>query len=169
MDAKDEIFGVQRVAKQNSSSIANPNYKGDFGYITFFPNPQKGDLQQEVESEKNKLDLSMDQIKLGPKMLNSSYRNSSQMKKSTGAFGFTEENDREDLFDDTFLEGDIETVIKNNQGGKEAKIEIRKPFNEGFDEYTDELLMCRINKGILENNEAASFGEEVHPQENSRH
>lgn len=83
------------------------------------------------------------------------------MKKSTGAFGFTEENERDLMFDENFLEGDIETAIKNNPVGKEAKTEIRKPFNEGFDEYTDELLMCRIHKGILENSEA-SLAEEAH-------
>lgn len=111
----------------------------------------------------------MDQIKMVPKMLNSSYRNSSQMKKSTGAFGFTEENEKEMLFDDHFLEGDIETAIMKNQGPKEAKAEIRKQVNDGFDEYTDELLMCRLQKGILQQNDLASLGEEAQPAEHSRH
>ena len=94
--------------------------------VTFFKDNGKGE-NRELEYECNKMDMSVGFNPVDQKLLNSSYHQSSRMKKSTGAFGFHDEDENSILIHDSESFGghDLAQAINNNSSPKHRKAEIK--------------------------------------------
>lgn len=143
MDRNDELFYIQKIVQNNASNTAMDNKPGiEEANVTFFNNNAKAD-GRELEYEPNRLDMSVGFNPEDQKLLNSSYHQSSRLKKSTGAFGFHEDDQNSMILHDSESFGghDLAQAINNRASPKHLKAEIKAISNNVFDAYaTDEML-----------------------------